>query len=549
MPIYPLPQFEADLQALTQEQDRAAYEALKPPRSLVVRYGSMKLVGEFPYDGKAKPGCGSKIVVRTPRGTEVGEMLTSTCPNSGCSKSVSRKEMLQYIENSGGRDYPFFTDGKVYRVATPEDLERQQALEQAKHELKLRARAVAAAIASPVKVVEVEPLLGGERLIVHYLSEERIELRDLGQALAAELVPLGLGARVDLHAVGARDEARLTADYEKCGQYCCCKNFLKVLKPVSMKSAKVQKATLDPLKISGRCGRLMCCLRYEDATYDELRKRLPHKKRRVGTPEGDGIVMDTQILTQLVLVRLDQPDDSGKIRDVAIPVESLADPVSPQAPAGSVNAPGWQPPLPGPRGPRAPMPNAAGNAGPGVGPPSRSAGAPLGSASKAQDGGTAPAGGRGGRDPGGKGPPPPFNGPRAGMRPRPSGPPSGPPLAQGSGPVNVAAGPSGAAGAPQRPRPNGPPPPRPRAPEQINLDDIPLDDGREGPGNVGSGGGQRPPGAGKKKRRRGPPGAGGPMGGGPMGGGPFGGGPGGGGPRQGPSGPPNPEAKPPSGAN
>jgi cell fate regulator YaaT (PSP1 superfamily) len=78
--------------------------------------------------------------------------------------------------------------------------------------------------------------------------------------------------------VGARDEARLTADYERCGQYCCCKNFLKVLKPISMKSAKVQKATLDPLKISGRCGRLMCCLRYEDETYEELKAKLPKLK-------------------------------------------------------------------------------------------------------------------------------------------------------------------------------------------------------------------------------------------------------------------------------
>ena len=67
---------------------------------------------------RAKPGCGSKLVVRTHRGTEIGEMLTSTCPNSGCSKSVSRKEMLEYVENSGGRDYPFFTEGRVLRIAT-----------------------------------------------------------------------------------------------------------------------------------------------------------------------------------------------------------------------------------------------------------------------------------------------------------------------------------------------------------------------------------------------------------------------------------------------
>jgi hypothetical protein len=108
-------------------------------------------------------------------------------------------------------------------------------------------------------------------------------------------------------------------------QRCCCKNFLKVLKPISMKSAKIQKATLDPLKISGRCGRLMCCLRYEDATYEELRKRLPKNKTRVGTPEGPGIVVDSKILVQLVLVQLDAPD-GGYGREIAVPVEDLMDP-------------------------------------------------------------------------------------------------------------------------------------------------------------------------------------------------------------------------------
>src|SRR5690606_33298299 len=113
----------------------------------------------------------------------------------------------------------------------------------------------------------------------------------------------------------------LTADYERCGQHCCCKQFLKVLKPVSMRAAKIQKATLDPLKISGRCGRLMCCLRYEEATYDELKKRLPHRRTRVGTPEGPGIVIDGQILTQLVLVELER--DGSRI---AVPVENLMPP-------------------------------------------------------------------------------------------------------------------------------------------------------------------------------------------------------------------------------
>ncbi|HZW08969.1 MAG TPA: regulatory iron-sulfur-containing complex subunit RicT [Phycisphaerales bacterium] len=316
MPILPLPQFEEDLKSY---QDELAAEAAKlaPPKTLVVRFGALKLVGEFAYDGSIKPGCGSKVIARTHRGTEVAEVLTTTCPNSGCAKSVSRKDMLGYIEASGGKDYPFNTNGRVLRIATVEDLQRQSALEQSKHELVRRARDIAAAVRATVKIVDAEPLLGGERITFYYLSEERVDVRELHRALNAQYE-----GRVDLRQVGARDEARLVADYERCGQYCCCKNFLKVLKPISMRSAKTQKATLEPLKISGRCGRLMCCLRYEDETYEELRKRLPHKKTRVGTPHGDGIVLSAQILTQLVLVRL----DSGT--DVAVPVEELGPPGS-----------------------------------------------------------------------------------------------------------------------------------------------------------------------------------------------------------------------------
>jgi cell fate regulator YaaT (PSP1 superfamily) len=366
MPILPLPQFEEDLKQL-QEDDRKVYEALSAPKSLVVRFGSMKMVGEFPYDGTVKPGCGSKIVVRTHRGTEMGEMLTSTCANSGCGKSVSRKEMLTYIENSGGRDYPFFQDGRVLRIATMEDMQKQEQLEQAAHAMRLEARRVVEPLKLPLKIVAVEPILGGERLTIHYTSEDRLDLTNVFRALQGSF-----GPKLDIKHVGPRDEARITADYEKCGQYCCCKNFLKVLKPISMKSAKIQKATLDPVKISGRCGRLMCCLRYEDETYDELRKRLPNKKKRVGTPEGDGIVIDSQILTQLVLVRLDNLAADGKIQEVAIPVESLVPPTNAVAPAGSVNSPTFVPAEMPMRGERRPMGHAAG-AGPrgGGAPPSR----------------------------------------------------------------------------------------------------------------------------------------------------------------------------------
>lgn len=312
MSIFPLPQFEADLED-QRHADVIAYKKLKPPTSMVLRFGSMKLIGEFPYDGDAKPGCGSKIVADTHRGTEIGEMLTSTCPNAGCSKSVTRKEMLEYIDRSGGKDYPFFSRGRILRVATVEDLQKFDAMREQAQGWRRRVQEVADHYRLDLKVVEVEPILGGELITVYYLSEDRVDFRELVKDLGSEF-----GTRIEMRQIGARDEARLVADYEKCGQHCCCKQFLKVLKPISMRSAKIQKATLDPLKISGRCGRLMCCLRYEDKTYDDLRKNLPRRKARVGTPYGPGEVRDSQILTQLVLVSLDHNREQ-----VAVPVEEL----------------------------------------------------------------------------------------------------------------------------------------------------------------------------------------------------------------------------------
>jgi len=306
--ITPLP-----IMLLEEEEDRKRYAELEPPKSIVVRYGYLKHIAELPYDGKDKPGCGSKLVIMTKRGIELGEMLTTTCGNSGCGKSVSRKQMLQYIENSGGKDFPFSNQGKVIRVATIEDLQEQERLEKQKMPMIRFTKALVTELGLPMKLVDIECLLGGERIIFHYTSEAWVDFRELVKQLAAEYQ-----TRIEMHQVNARDEARLVADYEKCGQHCCCKQFLKVLKPVSMRSAKVQKATLDPTKISGRCGRLMCCLRYEDETYEDLRKRLPHRQTRVMTPDGVGTVIDSQILTQLVLVA----PDSGEAPS-AYPLENL----------------------------------------------------------------------------------------------------------------------------------------------------------------------------------------------------------------------------------
>ena len=306
MPIHPLP-------VITEEEEAEAIEKLRPPKTVVVRYGYMKLIGEFPYAGEHILGCGTKLVVRTPRGIELGEMLTTTCANAGCGKSVSRKQMLQYIENSGGKQYPFTTEGEVVRAATPEDRAESSRLEDQKPAYIKAAKAAIREMELPMRLVEVEPLLDGRRVIFYYLAEERVDFRELVRRLSREL-----NRRIEMCQVGARDEARLVADYEKCGQHCCCKQFLKVLKPVPMRAAKVQKGTLDPSKISGRCGRLMCCLRYEDQTYEQLRKNLPHRRARVMTDDGPGTVISTQILTQLALVQLDDPNERN-----AYPVEHI----------------------------------------------------------------------------------------------------------------------------------------------------------------------------------------------------------------------------------
>ena len=318
MSIFPLPVFEEDADPLnrTELTLEEQLDKIEAPETLVVGFGSMKLVGEFKQAGGIKAGCGSKLVARTHRGTELVDLLTTTCSNSGCSKSISRSEMLQYIENSGGKNYPFHTNGRVLRIATADDLSQMSAIRVKIDKQVKEARKLVEEHHLAMKIVDVEPILGGELLTFYFISEDRVDFRRLVSVLASKY-----STRIEMKQVGSRDEARLVADYEKCGQHCCCKGFLKVLSPVSMRTAKQQKQTLDPKKISGRCGRLMCCLRYEDQTYRELKKNLPHKKTLVGTPEGPGIVLDGKILTQLVLVELEHDK-----RQVAFPLEELCDP-------------------------------------------------------------------------------------------------------------------------------------------------------------------------------------------------------------------------------
>jgi hypothetical protein len=165
-----------------------------------------------------------------------------------------------------------------------------------------------------MKIVTVEHLLGGERVIYYFMADGRVDFRGLVRELADRHQ-----TRIEMRQVGPRDEARLVADYEICGRECCCKNFLKTLRPVTMKMAKIQKATLDLSKVSGRCGRLRCCLRYEHEGYESLAKKLPRKGLRVRSEFGVGAVVDRQILTQLVMIQ----NEDGKV--ITVPLEEITE--------------------------------------------------------------------------------------------------------------------------------------------------------------------------------------------------------------------------------
>ena len=290
--------------------------------TIAVRYGYLNTIGEFTYPPSLKFGSGAKVIIKSNRGIEVGEQVLLTCP--GGDNSVTPEQLQTYIHNSGS-EYCQPKSGRILRVATADDLREDVHLRTSTIEKREFCRALAHRFSLPLKVVACEHLLGGERIIFYFLAEGRVDFRALVKDLATEYQ-----TRIEMRQVGVRDEARLLADYETCGRECCCKTFLKTLRPVNMKMAKMQKATLDPSKVSGRCGRLKCCLRYEHLAYEELEQNLPKIGAWVSSAGAEGIVVNRQILTQLVQLQM---EDS---RLVTVAVEELR---SPKGDEESVAAP------------------------------------------------------------------------------------------------------------------------------------------------------------------------------------------------------------------
>ena len=284
---------------------------MKNKKYMLVRFGRMNILGLFEHNETQIPRTATRVVVKTEKGLELGYLVGQVASYKDGRFKLSDEQLGKYFADS---EIPFSVDlaGKFIRYATAEDIAEEQHLQKiAKEEMEVCER-FAKELQLSMKIVDAEHIFGGERIIFFFMAEGRVDFRELVKKLAQDLQ-----TRIEMRQIGSRDEAKLLGDLESCGQECCCIRFLQLLKPVNMRMAKMQKATLDPAKISGYCGRLKCCLRYEDQTYVQLKRRLPKKNSRVKTKQGEGRVLDAQILTQLVVIEYDGGEKA------ALPLEEI----------------------------------------------------------------------------------------------------------------------------------------------------------------------------------------------------------------------------------
>ncbi len=262
----------------------------------IVRFGTMKTLGVFSARGGSGFERDNVVVVRTNRGLESGDVLCE-----------ATKAATSQIKDPA--------HGQILRLMTPEDRNELERIRNHEQKVFEKCRHYVQELELAMELVDIEHMFGGERIVVYYLAEERIDFRELVKQLAAEFQ-----TRIQMRQIGVRDEAKLLADYGDCGKPLCCNTHLSKMPPVSMKMAKLQKATLDPTKISGRCGRLKCCLRYEYDTYVEMKRELPSIGSDIITNEGRARILGHEILTQQVLV---QTEDNRRIMIEATTILSV----------------------------------------------------------------------------------------------------------------------------------------------------------------------------------------------------------------------------------
>jgi cell fate regulator YaaT (PSP1 superfamily) len=241
----------------------------------------MRFLGEFASDADNRLSRGSRLIIHSDRGLEVGDLLCEATEHA-----------LSLIAEP--------THGKIVRLMTPDDERAYQRIGENTTKQFTTCERLIRERQMPMALVDVEALFGGERIVFYFLSEKRVDFRELVKDLAREFQ-----TRIEMRQIGVRDEAKLLADYGDCGKPVCCNTHMTSMPPVSMRMAKLQKSTLDPSKISGRCGRLKCCLRFEQNVYEEFQEQLPAPGTRVVTRKGQGQVLAQEILARKVLVEFE----------------------------------------------------------------------------------------------------------------------------------------------------------------------------------------------------------------------------------------------------
>ena len=250
-----------------------------------VRFKDVGKIYYFSPSG-SKIECGNHVIVETARGIECGEVVIAN-------RKVDDKKVIQPLKS-------------IMRIATEKDLETQQKNREKEQEImKVFTRKISEHKLN-MKPIDIDCTFDGSKILFYFTAENRVDFRELVKDLASVY-----RTRIELRQIGVRDEAKMLGGLGICGRPFCCKTFLGEFQPVSIKMAKEQSLSLNPTKISGTCGRLMCCLKYEQNCYEELLAITPKVGALVETSEGRGIVEDTNLLTGVLKVKLDKNPDAA----------------------------------------------------------------------------------------------------------------------------------------------------------------------------------------------------------------------------------------------
>lgn len=231
---------------------------------------------------------GDKVIVETARGVECGEVTIEN-------REISEEELVSPLK-------------PVIRAATENDL---KIVEENRLKEKNAYAICEEKIANhglEMKLVDVEYTFDNNKILFYFTADGRVDFRELVKDLASVF-----RTRIELRQIGVRDESKMLGGFGICGRPFCCHTFLGEFQPVSIKMAKEQGLSLNPVKISGTCGRLMCCLKYEQDTYEHLLRHTPKVGAIVETSEGRGTVIENNLITGLLKVRLDRRPDAAPL--------------------------------------------------------------------------------------------------------------------------------------------------------------------------------------------------------------------------------------------